>query len=91
MAIHFECEHAVANAEVMLDVCRQEYASAGRHDAVKALWGCDVQSAAAAHVALLTVKELASTPDTDDVRRYTVAALEAAHKELTQQTQLLAG
>lgn len=86
----FESEFAVANAEVMLDVCRQEYASAGRHDDVQALWGLDVKSAASAQLALLTVKNLPADEPVVDVRRYTLNALQAAYAALMFQPQSLA-
>jgi hypothetical protein len=74
----FESENALENAEVMLDVCREEYERAGRQDAVQALYGLDVKSAASAQLALLTVQSLPIVPEVADVRRYTLRALEHA-------------
>lgn len=88
LSTHFENEHALENAEVMLDACREEYASAGRHDVAQALWGLDVTSPASAQLALLTVSNLPE--DTDEsvnaARRCTIAALEAAQATLKQHT-----
>lgn len=88
LSTHFENEHALENAEVMLDACREEYASAGRHDAAQALWGLDVKSPASAQLALLTVKNLPEDSDegVNAARRVTIAALEAAQRTLTQHT-----
>lgn len=87
LSTHFENEHALENAEVMLEACREEYASAGRHDAAQALWGLDVKSPASAQLALLTLKDLPE--DTDEAvntaRRITIVALEAAQRTLLQQ------
>ena len=89
LSTHFENEHALANAEVMLDACREEYASAGRHDAAQALWGLDVKSPASAQLALMTVKNLPEDADegVNAARRYTIAALEAAQIALRQFSQ----
>jgi len=88
LSTHFENEHSLENAEVMLEACREEYASAGRHDAAQALWGLDVKSPASAQLALLTVKNLPETADecVNTARRVTIAALEAAQYTLAQHT-----
>ncbi len=89
LSTHFENEHALENAEVMLDACREEYASAGRHDAAQALWGLDVKSPASAQLALMTVKNLPEDADegVNAARRCTIAALEAAQIALRQFSQ----
>lgn len=88
LSTHFENEHSLANAEVMLDACREEYASAGRHDAAQVLWGLDVKSPASAQLALLMVKSLPEIADegVNAARRVTIAALEAAQRTLAQHT-----
>lgn len=88
LSTYFENEHALENAEGMLDACREEYANAGRHDAAQALWGLDVKSPASAQLALLTVKNLPEDSDeaVNAARRITIAALEAAQHTLAQQT-----
>lgn len=86
----FESEYALENAEAMLDACRQEYATAGRADAVEALNGLDVTSPASAHIALLTVQNLTAVGDMAAVKRATLDALKSAHQALIQRTQPLA-
>lgn len=83
----FESEYALENAEAMLDACRQEFATAGRADAVEALNGLDVTSPASAHIALLTVQNLPALGDMEAVKRATVDALRSAHRQLLQRTQ----
>ncbi len=84
----FESPQALENAEVMLDVCRQEYAAAGYKDAVQSLQGLDVTTPAAVQLAYLTVKALPSHEDIADVRRYTLNALVEALRLIQAQQRL---
>lgn len=86
----FESEYALENAESMLDACRQEYASAGRADAVQALNGLDVTSPASAQIALLTVQGISAQGDMAVIKRATLDALKSAYSALIQRTQALA-
>ncbi len=92
LSTHFESEHSLENAEAMLEACREEYASAGRHDAAQALWGLDVKSPASAQLALLTVNNLPEIADecVNTARRVTISALEAAQRTLAQHAALRA-
>lgn len=85
----FESPHALENAEVMLDVCREEYEQAGRRDDAQALRGLEVTSLAAAQLALLTVRNLPVIAGLAEAREYTIRAVYNACQAL-HQTQRLA-
>jgi hypothetical protein len=85
----FESEHALENAEVMLDLCREEYERAGRSKESQALRGLDVTSAASAQLALLTVHGLPEVAGLAEVRRYTLEAIRQARRAFDH-SQLLA-
>lgn len=78
----FESGHALENAEVMLDVCREEYERAGSGAAVQALRGLDVKSLSSAQLALMTVRSIPAEGGLVNVKRYTIEALTAALREL---------
>lgn len=71
----FESPYALENAQIMLDLCREEYARAGHGDVFQALRGLDVTSLESARVALLTVRETPAFEGVADVRQYTIKAL----------------
>lgn len=78
-------EHALENAQVMLDVCRQEYERAGLCDAAQTLSGFDVSTLAAAQLARLFIANLpAVNGATRDVRDGSVQALNSAIKYLRE-------
>lgn len=85
----FESPYALENAEVMLDVCREEYEQARRHSDAQSLRGLDVKSLSSAQLALLTVRNLPVVAELADVREYTIRALASACQSL-QQTQRIA-
>lgn len=74
----FESPYALENAQVMLDLCREEYARAGHVDALRGLKGLDVTSIETARVALVTVRDAPTYEDVADVRSYTIRALAQA-------------
>jgi len=74
----FESTYALENAQVMLDVCRDEYERAGLGAAVRSLKGLDVTSLDSAHVALLTVHGLPAPYGLQDIREYAIVALRDA-------------
>lgn len=76
---HFESPDALGNAEVMLDVCREEYERAGHKAASKSLWGLDVKSYASTHLALVTVHAL---PDVTGLIALRQCAVEAMRRAL---------
>lgn len=86
----FESTYALENAQVMLDVCRDEYERAGLAEAVKSLRGLDVTSMDSAHLALLTVHRLPAPERLQDIRSYAIGALRDAFEAL-RQTRKLAG
>ena len=78
----FESTQALENAQIMLDMCREEYARAGHGESVQALRGLDVTSLDTAHVALLTVRGLPNFKDVAEVRQYAITALAQALNSL---------
>lgn len=86
----FESPFALENAQVMLDLCREEYERAGHGDVVQSLRGLDVTSLDTARVALLTVRDIPAFTDVADVRRYTIKALADAINSM-KVTMRLAG
>jgi len=86
----FESPFALENAQVMLDLCREEYERAGYGDVVQSLRGLDVTSLDTARVALLTVRDIPAYEGVADVRRYTIKALADAINSM-KATMRLAG
>lgn len=80
----FESEHVLANAEVILDVCREEYEDAGHQEEAQAVKGLDVYSLNSARTALLIVQALPEYEGLSDVRQYTLEALKRAVEFLDQ-------
>lgn len=86
----FESPFALENAQVMLDLCREEYERAGHGGVVQSLRGLDVTSLDTARVALLTVRDIPAFEGVADVRRYTIKALADAINSM-KATMRLAG
>jgi hypothetical protein len=86
----FESPFALENAQIMLDLCRDEYARAGHGDVVQSIRGLDVTSLEAAQLALLTIRDMPAFDGVADVRRYTIKALADAINSM-RATQRLAG
>jgi hypothetical protein len=86
----FESPFALENAQVMLDLCRDEYERAGHGSIVQSLRGLDVTSFESARLALLTVRSIPALEGVADVRRYTIKALADVINSM-KATQRLAG
>ena len=84
----FESPYALENAQVMLDLCREEYARAGHGRALQDLRGLDVTSLETARTALLAVRNTPAYPGMADVRGYTIKALAQAINSLTVSLRL---
>lgn len=75
---HFESQDALGNAEVMLDVCREEYERAGHKAAAQSLRGLDVKSYASTHLALVTVYELPAVAELIAIKQCATEAMRRA-------------
>jgi len=84
----FESPFALENAQVMLDLCRDEYARAGHGDVFQSLRGLDVTSFESARLALLTIRDIPEFEGVADVRKYAIKALANAINTLRATTRL---